>query len=297
MLKSTKEYFQALRDGKYFLFLEWTSFVLDKYSKGKLNRDADDTINLLIYECLNSGFCLDDIKQYAVLYAVYELEHTPIVSELLYSMTSIYGAITHSMVYVEHHLQQHFLSSIELSAVEINRLMKKNQDLILEDTYQQYYAQEITRFHKLVEEVKPYDWKRAEQDIRAITDVRDIINQYLHAHRTIDLPNDQLKATRYSLLARLAMYFQNQCELNEEVRAQISGYVQSIRELQPADFEEAFLDKLSPPSFLETTTRVITSLGLRFFEMVKPQLLQVFIEKESKEENTRSSDSKAPTNS
>ena len=61
MLSSSKEYLQALRDGKYLLFLEWPQFIVGLYKDSQ--QDADDTINLLAFEWLNNGYCENDAKK------------------------------------------------------------------------------------------------------------------------------------------------------------------------------------------------------------------------------------------
>ncbi|KTD75505.1 helical bundle domain-containing protein [Legionella waltersii] len=279
MLNSSKEYLQALRDGKFVLFLQWPKFVIQKYYKDKRDTDpyadADDTLSLLIYEWLNNGFCMDDVKQFAILYAVYELESTPIAGNLLYSLASVYGALTPCMVYSSQNLQKEYLRSEVLNASQISTLMKKNLSLMDNDAYQKFSAEEVEKFRKLTEEVKASDLKKAHLEISAIARVRSVIDRYLTALQSSSDSLDKLKSTRYSLVVRLAIYFQEQTEITSEVTAQIEEYVKQIRLSQPSDDEEQFLEQLAPLSFTESAARFFTLFSINFFKLVKPQLLSI----------------------
>jgi hypothetical protein len=288
MLSSSKEYIQALRDGKFVLFLQWPKFVIEKYSKEKKDADADDALGLLIFEWLNNGFCIEDIKQFAVLFAVYELESSPIVGDLLYSVASVYGALVPCMIYSAHNLQKEYLASEALTALQVSELMKKNLALIDNETYEKFSEEEVAKLRKVVKEVKQSDLKKAYQEINTITRVRGVINQYLTALQSTNDPTDKLKSTRYSLVVRLAIYFQEQSEITPEVTSQIEEYVKQIRLSQPNDFEEEFLDQLAPLSFIESTTRFFTLFSIGFFKLVKPQLLSISASPEQDKVNTNS---------
>lgn len=95
MLSASSEYIQALHEGKYLQFLGWTDFITHTYAL----KDADDTVNFLIFEWLNNGYLEEDAKKLAVLQAVYDLEFRPLRGKLDYSLKAITVALFICMVF------------------------------------------------------------------------------------------------------------------------------------------------------------------------------------------------------
>ncbi|MGL5743177.1 MAG: hypothetical protein ACRCXC_11915 [Legionella sp.] len=102
-LTSSSEYLQALREGKYLLFLEWIDFIAQKYNCTNY-LIADDAENFLIYEWLSSGYKEVDAQNIVTLYAVYDLESKPLRGKLDYALKSIVIALFICMVFQKHHL-------------------------------------------------------------------------------------------------------------------------------------------------------------------------------------------------
>jgi hypothetical protein len=70
---------------------------------------------------------------------------------------------------------------------------------------------------------------------------------------------------------RLLQYINEQVELTEEVDRKIKEYVAAIRELSPQPFEEEHLVKLSPPSMVDNTWRLIAKIGYFFNSISLPE--------------------------
>ncbi|HIG0327989.1 TPA: Lpg0393 family guanine-nucleotide exchange effector [Legionella pneumophila] len=270
MLSSTKEYLQALRDGKYLLFLQWPKFIAEYYGKNDKNQEADEMVNLIIFEWLNNGFCEEDIKKFAILYAVHEMESRPLREGLSYALITISIALFPCMVYLTNNLQKHYINSKKLSSKEVLQLMTMNNTYLEKRQFVELLGQEQDKFFTWVKESDPSAIYKAFDQIYSVTYLKYLIEDYLNLLESAHLPNDQLKSSRISLIVRLAKYLNEQTELTQDVLDEIAVYVKKLWEMQPAEFEEEFLKKISPLSFIDNTVRILTGLSARFFSILQP---------------------------
>ncbi|AMP88546.1 Lpg0393 family guanine-nucleotide exchange effector [Legionella pneumophila] len=270
MLSSTKEYLQALRDGKYLLFLQWPKFIAEYYGKNDKNQEADEMVNLIIFEWLNNGFCEEDIKKFAILYAVHEMESRPLREGLSYALTTISIALFPCMVYLTNNLQKHYINSKKLSSKEVLQLMAMNNTYLEKRQFVELLGQEQDKFFTWVKESDLSAVYKAFDQIYSVTYLKYLIEDYLNLLESAHLPNDQLKSSRISLIIRLAKYLNEQTELTQDVLDEIAVYVKKLWEMQPAEFEEEFLKKISPLSFIDNTVRILTGLSARFFSILQP---------------------------
>ncbi len=277
MLSTSKEYVQALREGKYLLFLEWPQFIAELYKNGENPQDADDTINLLVFEWLNNGYCEEDAKKIALLFAVSDLPSKPLKNNLSYAMTAISIAVFQCMVYQENNLEDHFLSKEKINRNEIKKLMTSPIAYWQESTlvhldelaFQHLLAKQQVTFFAWVDSMPSKEIENACDQISPLTNLRYLVEEYSTQLEISDLANDQLKSSRLSYVKRLALYLNGQSELTSLVTAEIELYVNKIREMRPADFEIDYLLTLSPQSF-DTTWRMITRIGMSFFKIIQP---------------------------
>ncbi|MCL9683266.1 helical bundle domain-containing protein [Legionella maioricensis] len=277
MLSSSKEYLQALREGKYLLFLEWPQFIVELYKDGDHPQDADDTVNLLVFEWLNNGYCEDDAKKIALLYAVSDLPAKPLKNNLSYAITTISIAVFQCMTYQSNNLQDYFLSNEKKSRAQIKKLMNDPIEFWDESTlvnldasaFQNLLAKQQLSFFTWVDNMSGKEVDNAWGQIRPLAELRYLAEEYSTQLEISKLADDPLKASRLSVVKRLALYLNGQSELTSSVTAEIELYVNKIREMQPADFEKEYLLTMSPLSF-DKTWRMITSLGLSFFKLMQP---------------------------
>ncbi|BCA94076.1 hypothetical protein TUM19329_04370 [Legionella antarctica] len=276
MLSSTKEYVQALREGKYLLFLEWPQFIAELYKDGDNPQDADDTINLLVFEWLNNGFCYEDAKKIALLFAVSDHSSRPLKNNLSYAITAIAIAVFQCMLYQDNNLQGHFLSNEEKSRAEIIKLMNSpiayshESTLVnLDDlTFQHLLAKQQAIFFSWVESMPSKEIEVARSLISSLANLRYLVEEYSTQLELSEIC-DELKSSRLSVAKRLAQYLNGQSELSATVTAEIKLYVDKIMNMQPTDFEKQYLLTLSPQSF-DKTWRMITSIGISFFKIIQP---------------------------
>lgn len=269
MLSSSNEYLQALRAGKYLRFLEWPHFIETYYYKDKCTPGADDLLTLLVFDWLNNGYCEEDAKKVALLYAVYEMESKPLRGSLAYSLTSISGALFHCMVYQSFNLQKQFINQAKMSRADIIKFMKQVTASLSEVTFGERFELQQTQFLEWSGTVNEGGVKAACNQISSITAMRYILEDYLSALEYSKLSGDELKISRLSMVQRLAGYLNDQSELTPEVSDEIVVYVNKIREMQPAEFEEDFLKSLSPLTFLDNTWRIMTGFGISFFSILQ----------------------------
>jgi hypothetical protein len=277
MLSSSKEYLQALREGKYLLFLEWPQFIVELYKEGNNPQDADDTVNFLIFEWLNNGYCEEDARKIALLYAVSDLPSKPLKNNLSYAITAISIAVFQCMTYQSENLQDRFLSKEKKNREQIRKLMTDpieywNESTLVNldvSTFQSLLAKQQVIFFTWVDNMSSKEVESACETISPITELRYLAEEYSTQLEVREITNDLLKSSRLSVVKRLMLYLNGQSELTSSVKAEIELYVNKIKAMQPADFEKEYLFALSPLSF-DKTWQMITSLGLRFFKIIQP---------------------------
>jgi hypothetical protein len=271
MLTSSKEYLHALRTRNYLRFLEWPQFIAQHYSMETLLQDADATLNLIVFEWLNNGFCEEDVKSLAVLSAIHNLEFRPLRGNLAYSLTAISIAAFQCMVYQNNHLQVHYLSSEQLDRVGIEQLMKTNSACLKKSTNEEYLKQEEIKFKKWVKEVDVGQVEKIGSQIRSLTQFRYLVEEYLSVVESNQNPKDSFQMTRISVIKRLANYLNEQMEITAEVIREMDSYVQKLWELNPSSYEVQYLTNLSSSSFASDSLKYMMEFGLKFFKILQPR--------------------------
>jgi hypothetical protein len=59
-------------------------------------------------------------------------------------------------------------------------------------------------------------------------------------------------------------------EYTEKVHEEMGLYVKQIREMQPLDFEESYLNCIYPLSLADSAWKLVTDYGLKFFSILQP---------------------------
>lgn len=270
MLSSSFEYLQALREGNYLRFLEWPQFIAQHYAMEHHTQDADDTLNLLIFEWLNNGFCEDDVKKLAILYAVNDLDSRPLRESLSYALTSISIAAFQCLVYLNNNLHVHYLTKDKMDVTQLSAFMKSKTVYMDNTLFAKKIAVEQASFFSAIADVDKNIVIKASEKINSIVQLRYLIEDYRRGLEGADLPLDQLKVTRISIIIRLAKYLNEQMELTPQVTEEIATYVKKLWDMHPAAFEEDYLKTLSPLSFVDNTWKIVTDFGLRFFSILQP---------------------------
>lgn len=270
MLKSSSEYLRALRTGQYLLFLEWPRFIVAHYKMGA----ADSVVDLLVFEWLNNGFSEEDAKLIALLHKA-QAKHADLFhSNLEYSLSMLSSAMSICLVYQCNNLQPGVLTKDPKNVKEIYDLMTSATAHVDDKTFKSYLMMQQLKFLEWIDEdkvKKVIDSRIAlvYQDMHPIVDLRYCLVDYLDSLKSAQLPLDQLKSQRTSVIEQLALYLSEQTELSITVQAKITEFVEKIEELRPAEFEKLYLNKLSPPTLKDNVWQVVTDLGLSFFNMLQ----------------------------
>ncbi|CAM2823766.1 helical bundle domain-containing protein [Legionella worsleiensis] len=273
MLSSSHDYLQALRHGHYLRFLEWPQFIVQHYATQDHPIGADEAINLIIFEWLNHGFCEEDIRHMALLTAVYDLDTNPIRAELAYAFTSLSISLTSCMVYQSTNLQRNLIKSEPVTARDITLLIREQGDALDGCYFAEQLELENRRLQRYKESLDKDLVIGTYEQINAMTQPRYLTDEYITVLEHAQIANDQLHPSRLSLIKRLAQYLKEQTEYTEQVKEEIGVYVARLWEMNPAPFEEEYLNALSTGTSIANLWKMAVSYGLMFFSILQPSTL------------------------
>lgn len=257
MLSSSIEYLNALREGRYLQFLEWPQFLTAHYRDGATGCDADDTINLLIFEWLKNGFCEEDAKKIAVLVAISDLKNKPLRANLAYALNSISIALFQCMLYVQTKADKEIILLNKPKIQQIKDLITRPIEGVDKNSFTQLLKTQQQLFLSWVDKCDPIVVQEIAAPIFALTKLRYLAEEYVSSLEMAKL-GDELYETRLSLVKSFATYLAAQTELSPGINETIQRYTISIKEKSPKPFEFFYLDQFTPSTL---TTTILKSLG------------------------------------
>lgn len=266
MYESSLAYLTALRESKYLHFLEWPQFV-SKHYNNKTNHDADDMLSLLIFEWLNNGFSEADVMHLTQLCSLQNLQPNPLHGSLAYALTSLSMAMFHCLVYDKLNIRSQFKVDKGLSENEVIRLMKQNMPSpeILHNSLNEVQS----HFFAQVDAIELAQAEKTWQQLKPLVEKRYLVEDYVAELGALAVPNDELKLSRLSVAKSLASYLNEQNELTDSVQEQVGIYVAKIREMQPTEPEENYLNNLQPPSFIDKVWKTMSQFSIGFFNVLQ----------------------------
>lgn len=270
MLSSTQDYLNALRQGNYVAFLEWPQFVGRYYQHKDEGLAADELVNLLLFEALNHGFSLDDVRAVALVCSVREKHGGLLRGVLDYALTSITVVSIQCMMYWRADLTKHLLTSNKLTSKEIERLISSSNAL-MEQSLQVKLESDQNSFYRWIEEASAESIEPVKQQLTTILSLRNSADDYIALLEINQSKTDRLQLQRLSVLKRLALYLNNNSQLSDDVAVGIAQYVAMIWQLNPAQWEEEHLNQLSPLSLEHSFWQGVTSMGTTFFKLLQPE--------------------------
>lgn len=270
MLLSTQDYFDALRKGNYLAFLEWPQFVGRNYQQKSQGLTADELVNLLLFEAVNNGFSCDDVRAVALLCSVRE-KHTGLLRGALdYALTTISVVSIQFMMYWRAGLAEHLLACDKQTSKEIEQLIS-SCNALLDTSSQALLESDQNGFYLWVEEASVESIKQVEQQLRAMLSLRNNADDYIALLEIKQSLTDLLQPQRLSVLKRLASYLNDSTQLSADIDVQIAQYVAVIWQLNPEQWEEDYLNKLSPFSLEHSFWQGLTTVGITFFKLLQPE--------------------------
>lgn len=268
MFSSSFDYLEALHAEKFLLFLEWPTFILEKYSSAGEHQSADFLMDCLIFEWLKQGSCERDAEKISLLYKIYEMKPSPLEGQLAFSFISINSALFACMVLQRNNLYGFTLPSEEMTGRQIVRFMSDITAKNIHDMNRES-ALISEQFIKHSQELDPIIVTAIYKKLCALKLPISISEQYIDALRLDHLKdNNELFAVRLALVQSLLVYLKEQTVLTDEVRVEIIKYVEAISKQQPKLWENEYLRKLSSPSFMTRTLSFFNGVTARFFTFV-----------------------------
>jgi hypothetical protein len=269
MLTSSSEYLHALRQGQYLLFLEWPHFVAERYKADDAEQDADELINLLVFEWLNNGYSEEDGKLIALLSTE---ESRPREGVLGYAFVSISIALLQCMVYASNNVHHHYLKD-KKNKKEIKQLMEDNSCYLEQSVFVTSLQKQETTFLIWVDKIQKGSLKVTYESIMVIAKLRCCLAKYVLDLNSMDLPDDKLKSSRLSIVEQLEreLDLSNQLALTVKAQNKLDTYVTKLRNMGPTVAEKTLLNALIAPSIAENVWSIVTGIiAPRLFKLLEP---------------------------
>lgn len=284
MLSSTTAYLIALRNGDYLRFLEWPDFVEAKYRDGDEKLGADMLMDCLIFEWLKAGYYKKDIKKIAVLYALYELNPSPIqAGKYAFALMTISSVLFSCMVFDSYQISNLNKAPAFTRAKEVFRFMDGITNFLNQKikARAQSTNTEIDDFNKSLTPMRDDFMKEVScvdvaslgviaNRVENITRPLSILEEYRQSLDLVCLQDrNELFPARVMVVQGFYSYLKQQSELTDKVAATIINYVNTIRGQAPAEWEEKYLQKISPLTLLEKAFELVSYLGSGLFTLVQ----------------------------
>lgn len=299
MLSSSSEYLMALREGDFLCFLDWPAFVAQKYGGKNHPLSGDGLLDCLVFEWLSYGYREQDMEQMSIIYAVYERSPSSLwhIGRLVYQLMTLTSALLSCAAFYQFNLYDanfpnklvdegavlHFMNekTQNIGKEMFNEQINFIRDDFLKRTAQLDNAQVVQAYNKIAQ----IPWRLL------------IVEKYENALnlRQVSEPLNTQGHTRLAIARSLLAYLQTQTELTDEVGKKINNYVRLIRNQQPADWEENYLEQISPISLIEKSWKAFVYLSSGFFTLMMPKtntISQLEQEREVEPNNSNNRSSK-----
>jgi len=280
MLKSHAQYVEALRQGNYLRFLEWPRFIAGACRSNKDNLDADAILNTVIFEWLRNGFCQKDWEKFAILSALVERESTILQGNLNYAFISITGALYQCMFFHSNRTHESICAKETINIEEIHLLLKENHESYTNTEFESALKIQTDLYADCVRKIPVEELEKLFTQIIQMIKKRYEANEYLSCIEEVitrqkstptngeAVPADPLQDTRFIIVNKLVVYLNGEMEFNEGVQGEIKIYVGRLRGMQPAPYEQEFINRLVAPTLVEKTIGAVKAAGSSFFRFV-----------------------------
>lgn len=229
---------QQFRAKRFFLFLEWCTFVAMKHNLP----GSEGLIDLLAEELISCGIDEHDIYNLALLDHLMQAEE--ILPEQFYAYISIKAAFFIVM------------ERIHLGDTKSISLTEENHS----------HSQQEEFFNQTLVRIPTQEIINLKQKFAPIINKLCIIKQYLLILR--DHPevnrNQQLYLSRVCLIENLYSYLKIQSELSGAVLSELADYIKKIRNQAPLPWEFEYIEKIYSKSVIEQLTDSITNKLFKF---------------------------------
>lgn len=273
MLSSSSEYLMALRERDFLLFLEWPNFVAHKYGRPDAPLSGDGLMDCLVFEWLSYGFRDEDIEHMAILYAISELTTLLHSGVLMFQLMTTATALFSCMAFHTLNLDGTNFP-IGLNEREINKFMDektrigdRGPELFNEST--SLVRHDFLKRTSLINESEVLISCKKIYDINFVLHAVSEYKDKLYCEEDKDKGNG-LCYTRLGVVEAFLSYLKGQTELGDKALSEINNYVTLLRKAQPKKWEEKYLDKIAPPTFLMQVSKTFFTYCAFFFTKIIP---------------------------
>jgi hypothetical protein len=269
MRSSSFDYLMALRRGDFLCFLEWPQFIQKKYGKEQKLLSGDMLMDFLIYDWLYYGFAQEDVGQVALLVAISEQKPNSFKSGIYaYSLQTLFSVMLSCMVLARSPLLELAISKESMTGKQILQFIDEKAQLFGNEQFSEALTLMNVEFRQKISQVNKEHLKSVTRKIRVITKCRSTLEEYLLQLELQQQNKDSLHPARFEIAQNFLIYMQEQVEITPEITKKISLYINALRHHNPQPWEEAYLRKISPPTLMENTIGLFSSIGLSFFSML-----------------------------
>lgn len=253
MLESTKKYLDALLQDNYLQFLQWPAYVQKKY-EGIPGSNPGNPLNGLVFELINSEFKEEHVNKLAVLSRLLDDNSSSLPGAIQLSCTTISEAFLEGMIIKAENLSQYYITSKEMTSVELDTFMNENFLRQEADAHHSSIDAQSILYSEKVKAVSKEVVTGVYQQILPIIEMRKEALSYFDVFQSMEksseLASDTNKHTRLTLITGLKKYLDELTDWNSEAKVEIGNYVKQIQATKPALYEarylSVFIKKLNP---------------------------------------------------
>lgn len=272
MLSSSTEYFEALKQEQYLLFLNWPIFVAEKYASADKLLSADSLMDCLIYEWLNSQQIPRVYDNIIELYALYQSQPSILqIGQLEFSLMSIVTALfvsqalcstSTNLASITQDSQSLSVLTAKLDSITDNYGMERlNKDTA---ELQEIFMSKVNLVTNTRLQILSKTFLKILHPLTIVDDyIKRLLSQFKKTER------NPLLEDRLICAQSLSAYLHEQYQLTDYVQSQINLFVTEIRDKQPEPVEEAYLNELMPLTFTKKVSMLLSNFNGQFFSMFK----------------------------
>lgn len=273
MLSSSSAYRIALHEGDYLRFLEWPAFIEKKYREGNNPLGSDALMDCLVFEWLNCGYSQKDIEQIALLYAIYELNPSPLqMGKYAFPLMTIMSALFSCMTFHGLRVPGNVMAVMQMTEKQISRFMEEKTAEMGRERFDEVLSSMRDKFMQQITSVDEISVNMACKKINEIVEPLAVLEEYLRLLNLVQVQerSNTLYNTRLGIVQSFFSYLRGQTALCEDRIHKMSIYVNAIRSQQPEAWEAEYLHKIFPPTLVEKTWELFTYLSSGVLTIVVP---------------------------
>lgn len=237
MIESTEEFLLQFRAGDYIhALLSWREFLIDKYYPDNQKASADDLDCLILFELINHHFRTDDLIHIKRIYAYAALSN---MSEYPAEIMFIICLLSQAALWYQIYEEKGQLSKFRLP------LAHKSEIVMLMKQPSHEAENDLRDLFDDRQELLDKDCQNLSLEVNKLKEGRIKIEKLLQVLKEYSTLLKDKSPLREGVLASLGSYlnYALDCQHSQQ---KIEHFVEQLRQYKPEEWEEAYLEKLSP---------------------------------------------------